>query len=53
MLTKFRSIEDSIRADLAVLQASPLIKKATQLVGLTLDINRGLLTEVKDVEEKL
>jgi len=47
------SIEESVRADLAVLKASPLIKKTTQLVGLKLDISTGILTEVKDVEEKL
>jgi len=53
-LTKiYRSVEDSIREDLALLKASPLIKKTTQIVGLKLDINTGILTEVTPVEEKL
>lgn len=47
------SIEDSVREDLALLRASPLIKKTTQLVGLSLDIFTGVLTEVKPAEEKL
>jgi carbonic anhydrase len=48
-----RSIEDTIREDLAILKSSPLIKKTTQIVGLALDIHTGILTEVKALEEKL
>jgi carbonic anhydrase len=40
------SIEDSIRTDLRLLKASPLIKKDTQLVGLKYDIQTGVLSEV-------
>jgi carbonic anhydrase len=48
-----RSIEESVREDIALLKASPLIKKTTQIVGLSLDIFTGVLTEVKPMEEKL
>lgn len=40
------SIEQSIKEDLALLRASPLIKKTTQLVGLKLDFATGVLTQV-------
>ncbi|TVY24492.1 Uncharacterized protein LHYA1_G007078 [Lachnellula hyalina] len=40
------SIEDSIREDVAILEASPLIKKSTQIIGLAYDIMMGVLTEV-------
>jgi len=50
---KRRDIEESIREDLALLKASPLIKKTTQIVGLKLDISTGMLTEVSPIEEKL
>ena len=49
----FRSIEGSLREDIALLKASPLIKRTTQIVGLKLDISTGLLTEVLPIEEKL
>lgn len=47
------SIEESIREDIAILKASPLIKNSTQIVGLLYDINTGLLREVKDRESEL
>jgi carbonic anhydrase len=43
------SIEDSIRDDIAILKASPLIKKSTQIVGLAYDIGTGLLTEITEL----
>ena len=42
-----RSIEDSVREDIAILKASPLIKKSTQIIGLKYDIETGLLSEVE------
>ncbi|KAG9238931.1 carbonic anhydrase [Amylocarpus encephaloides] len=42
------SIEDSVREDMAMLRASPLITKSTQIVGLAYDIKTGVLTEVTD-----
>lgn len=46
------SIEDSVREDVAMLKASPLIKKDTRIVGLKYDVWTGLLTEV-DPETRL
>jgi carbonic anhydrase len=47
------SIEDSVREDVALLKASPLISKSTQIVGLAYDIMTGVLTEVThEPEEK-
>ncbi|KAK4935064.1 hypothetical protein LTR10_023796 [Elasticomyces elasticus] len=40
-------VEDSIREDVAILKASPLIKNSTRIVGLSYDINTGILSEVK------
>jgi carbonic anhydrase len=40
------NIEESIREDVALLKASPLIKKTTSIVGLAYDIKTGLLSEV-------
>jgi carbonic anhydrase len=45
------SIEDSVREDVALLKASPLISKSTQIVGLAYDIMTGVLTEVTDITE--
>jgi len=42
------SIEDSVRSDVAMLKASPLIKNSTQIIGLAYDINTGILAEVTD-----
>lgn len=53
MLTIVHSIEDSIREDLALLKASPLIKKDTQIVGLKYDIATGVLTEVKEINSEI
>ncbi|KAL6253142.1 hypothetical protein RBB50_000863 [Rhinocladiella similis] len=38
-------IEDSLRQDIAILKASPLINKSTQIVGLKYDIHTGVLTQ--------
>ncbi|TVY81024.1 Uncharacterized protein LSUE1_G004365, partial [Lachnellula suecica] len=46
-------IESSIREDIAVLKASPLIKKTTQIVGLAYDIKTGALTEVTEHKSEL
>jgi carbonic anhydrase len=40
------SLEDSVREDIAILKASPLIKESTRIVGLVFDISTGILTEV-------
>jgi len=47
------SIEDSVRGDVAMLKASPLIKNSTQIIGLAYDINTGVLTEVTDAKSEL
>jgi len=47
------SIDESLREDLAILKASPLIKKETQIIGLKYDINTGLLTEVESTKSEL
>ena len=47
------SIEDSVREDIALLKASPLIKRDTQIVGLKYDIDTGVLSEVKDSKGEL
>ncbi|KAH8648753.1 carbonic anhydrase [Tricladium varicosporioides] len=47
------SIEDTIREDIALLKASPLIKKTTQIIGLAYDIKTGILTEVKESKPEL
>jgi len=52
-LTLFGSIENSIREDVAILKASPLIKKSTQIVGLAYDIKTGVLTEVTGNKSEL
>ena len=41
------SVEESIREDLELLKASPLIRKDTQIVGVKYDISTGLLSEVE------
>jgi carbonic anhydrase len=41
------SIEESIREDLELLKASPLIKDDTQIIGLAYDTATGALTEVE------
>ncbi|KAJ9609723.1 hypothetical protein H2200_006051 [Cladophialophora chaetospira] len=41
-------IEDSIRTDIAILKASPLIKKSTQIIGLAYNIETGLLNPRQD-----
>jgi carbonic anhydrase len=46
-----KSVEQSVREDIALIKASPLIKKSTVIVGLMYDINSGLLTEVKNSGE--
>ena len=53
MLTFAHSVEDSIRTDIALLKASPLIKKSTQIVGLAYEIETGLLREVEVAENRL
>jgi carbonic anhydrase len=40
------SIEESIKTDIAILRASPLIKKTTEIVGLAYDVETGILSEV-------
>lgn len=49
----FGSIENSIREDVAILKASPLIKKSTQIIGIAYDIMTGVLTEVVGSKSEL
>jgi carbonic anhydrase len=44
------SPEESVKEDLALLRAHPLIKKDIQLIGLKYDIVSGLLSEVQVLE---
>ena len=46
-------IEGSVREDIALIRASPLIKKTTQIVGLKYDIHTGTLTQVQEVQSEL
>jgi carbonic anhydrase len=48
-----RSIEESIREDVALLKASPLIKDDTQIIGLAYDTATGALTEVEEGKSAL
>jgi carbonic anhydrase len=48
IVDSFCSIEESLREDIALLKASPLIRKDTQIVGLKYDINTGVVSEVKE-----
>ncbi|KAE9969563.1 hypothetical protein EG328_006806 [Venturia inaequalis] len=47
------SIEDTVREDVAILRASPLIKKSTQIVGLNWDIKTGVLSVVDQDKSEL
>lgn len=53
ILTMYPSIEESVLEDLALLRASPLIKKTTQIVGLKYDIHTGVLTQVHESKSEL
>ena len=44
---QIHSVEESVEEDVDYLQASPLIIKDTQIIGLKYDIDTGILTEVK------
>lgn len=46
LILTLRSIEESIRDDLRLLRASPLIRKDINIVGLKHVIETGLLSEV-------
>lgn len=46
-------IEESIREDIALLRASPLIKQNTQVIGLKYDIHTGLLSPVEEGPREL
>jgi carbonic anhydrase len=41
------SVEDSIKEDVALLRALPLIREDTRIVGLKFDIETGLLSKVE------
>lgn len=45
---RYYRIEESIKEDIAILRASPLIKDDTQIVGLAYDTATGVLTEVEE-----
>ncbi|KAH9206827.1 carbonic anhydrase [Leptodontidium sp. 2 PMI_412] len=51
--SKFGEIAGSVLEDLALLRASPLIKKTTQIVGLKYDIHTGVLTQVHESKSEL
>lgn len=42
-----------MREDLALIKASPLIKKTTQVIGLKYDIHTGILTQVEENKSEL
>jgi carbonic anhydrase len=46
-------IEESLREDVALLKASPFIRKDTQIVGLKYDIKTGVLSQVDDSKSEL
>jgi carbonic anhydrase len=48
-----RRIEESIREDIALLRASPLIKKSTQIVGIKYDTATGILSIVEEEKSGL
>jgi carbonic anhydrase len=52
-LTALGRIETSIREDVALLKASPLIKPTTQIIGLAYDIKTGALTEITENKSEL
>ncbi|KAF2498717.1 carbonic anhydrase [Lophium mytilinum] len=47
------SLEESIREDIGILRASPLIKKSTQIVGVKYDISTGVLSVVDETKSEL
>ncbi|KAF2800965.1 carbonic anhydrase [Melanomma pulvis-pyrius CBS 109.77] len=51
--SKFGEITTSIRVDIALLKASPLIRKDTQIVGLKYDISTGELSVVDEIKSEL
>jgi carbonic anhydrase len=53
LLLTVNRIEESIREDLALIRASPLIKKTTQIVGLKYDISTGVLSQVEEIKSEL
>ncbi|KAF8852868.1 carbonic anhydrase [Acephala macrosclerotiorum] len=50
---KYGEITGSVREDLALIRASPLIKKTTQVIGLKYDIHTGVLTQVEENKSEL
>lgn len=42
--------EQSVKEDVRLIRASPLIRKSTRIVGLVYDIKTGLLSEVIDAD---
>jgi carbonic anhydrase len=53
LLTMGKSIEESIREDVAFLKASPFIRKDSQIVGLKYNIMTGELSEVDTTKSEL
>ncbi|EHK48422.1 hypothetical protein TRIATDRAFT_191312 [Trichoderma atroviride IMI 206040] len=51
--SKFGEIKNSIREDIELLKASPLIKDDTQIIGLAYDTATGALTEVEEAKSAL
>ncbi|KAF2807017.1 carbonic anhydrase [Mytilinidion resinicola] len=51
--SKFGEITSSIREDINILRASPLIKKNIQIVGVKYDISTGVLSVVDETNSEL
>lgn len=47
MLIAGKSIEDSVREDVAILRSSPFVAKGTPLVGMKYDVETGEVTVVE------
>ena len=43
----FQDVEESVREDMEILKASPLIPEDVKISGAVYDVNTGLISEVK------
>ena len=51
LANKMRSVDQSIKDDVALLKAWPFLGKDTKVLGFNLDVKTGLLTVVKDEDK--
>jgi hypothetical protein len=45
-------VDESVREDVALLKAWPFLGQNTKVLGYSLDVKTGLLTEVKEKDEQ-